>query len=64
MQQDEDDTPKEVENAGPKIKMNRIGKKSKTDGKPGSKPVAGTKEATAIWKAVGDKVASGGGFSE
>ena len=51
MQQDEDDAPKEVENAGPKIKMNRIGKKSKpTDGKPGSKPVAGTKEATAIWK--------------
>jgi len=31
--------------------MNRIGKKSKTDGKPGSKAVVGSaKEATAIWK--------------
>jgi hypothetical protein len=44
--------------------MNRIGKKSKTDGKAGSKAVTGTKEATAAFKAVGDKISSGGGFSE
>jgi hypothetical protein len=44
--------------------MNRIGKKSKNDGKSGSKLVTGTKEATAIYKSAVDKVSSGGGFSE
>jgi hypothetical protein len=43
--------------------MNRIGKKSKNE-KPGSKAVTGTKEATQVFKSVGDKISSGGGFSE
>ena len=66
MQQDEEDAaPEEVNNAGPKIKMNRIGRKSKkTDDKAGSNPgQSGAKEAKELWKAVGDKSVSGG-FSE
>lgn len=66
MQQDEEDeAPKEAENAGPKIKMNRIGRKAKGDAaKSGSKPgPAGAKEAKDPLKQFGDKVPSGG-FSE
>lgn len=65
MQQDEEEeAPKEVENSGPKIKMNRIGRKAKKGGeektsKPGP---SGAKEANPM-KAYGDKVPSGG-FSE
>jgi hypothetical protein len=67
MQEDEDEAPREVENAGPKIKMNRIGRKpKKVEEKPGaSKPgPPGTKEAKeASWKPAGEKSISGG-FSE
>jgi hypothetical protein len=64
-QDDEEEAPKEAENAGPKIKMNRIGRKSKkTDDKSGSKPgFSGAKEAKDSYKPTGDKSASGG-FSE
>lgn len=69
MQQDEEDeAPKEAENAGPKIKMNRIGRKAKKgaadESKSGSKPgPSGAKEAKDPLKQFGDKVPSGG-FSE
>lgn len=55
-----------MENSGPKIKMNRIGRKAKKGAaetkttKPGA---TGTKEAKDVMKAFGDKVPSGG-FSE
>lgn len=68
MQQDEGDAPQEVENAGPKIKMNRIGRKAKPEGKARSKPgPSGTKEAkeSSYKPEKGDKALSGGGgFSE
>lgn len=68
MQQDEEEeAPKEAEeNAGPKIKMNRIGRKAKKGGdeKSGSKPgPSGAKEAKDPLKQFGDKIPSGG-FSE
>jgi len=66
MQQDEEDeAPKADENAGPKIKMNRIGRKAKKGGadEKASKPgPSGAKEAPSM-KPFGDKVPSGG-FSE
>jgi len=67
MQQDEEDeAPKEVENSGPKIKMNRIGRKAKkgaADSKTTKPGPSGAKEASAPMKSYGDKVPSGG-FSE
>ena len=67
MQEDDGDEPREVDNAGPKIKMNRIGKK----GKKG--PAATTKETekSSVQKNVAgaksyiaEKATALGGFSE
>jgi hypothetical protein len=66
MQEDDGDEPRENDNAGPKIKMNRIGKRAKKG------PAAATKETekSAVQKTVaGSKSyvaekAALGGFSE
>lgn len=68
MQQDEEEeAPKEVENSGPKIKMNRIGRKAKkgaaADEKTSKPGQSGAKEAKDPMKGFADKVPSGG-FSE
>jgi hypothetical protein len=66
MQEDDGDEPRENDNAGPKIKMNRIGKRAKKG------PAAATKETE---KSVVQKTVAGsksyvaekaalGGFSE
>jgi hypothetical protein len=67
MQEDDGDEPREQDNSGPKIKMNRIGKRAKKG------PVAAAKEneKSSVLKSVAgakayvaEKSAQPGGFSE
>ena len=67
MAQDEEDAPKEVENAGPKIKMNRICRKAKK-GADASGPektgASNTKGDAPSYKPQGGEKQISGGFSE
>jgi hypothetical protein len=59
MQDDEEDSaPKEKEESGPKIKMGRLGKKSKKSAEPSAagakKDVSGVQNEAA-WKSIGEK---------
>jgi hypothetical protein len=67
MQQDEDETQKEAENAGPKIKMNKIGGRKKAGAastKAAAAPGAKSDPVAQNWSKNADKNLSAGGFSE
>jgi len=71
MQNDEEDTQKEVDNGGKKIKMSKIGRKSRKPTKGAAAQGTGgeTKAHGALDEAINahkhsDKMTSGGGFSE
>lgn len=68
MQNDEDDSaPREKEETGPKIKMNKIGRKGKKGAAPSNtekKDSVGGIQNDAAWKSINDKANSGGGFTE
>ena len=67
---DQDSAPKEQEASGPKIKMNKIGRRGKK-GSAAAPNAEGKKDGgaagiqnEAAWKSIGDKASSGGGFTE
>jgi len=67
---DQDSAPKEQEASGPKIKMNKIGRRGKK-GSAAAPGAEGKKEGStagvqneAAWKSIGEKASSGGGFTE
>lgn len=67
MRDDEDEAPKDADKAGPKIKMNKIGKKAGQKGAAGptSKQSApGAKVDTKQWDRAAEKNLSTAGFSE
>jgi len=69
MRDDEDDAPREADNAGPKIKMNKIGGKKAAPkaGAPATKAAPTTAAAKAEpqqWSKAADKNLSVAGFSE